>query len=305
MLVVRKILLSVVILMGSTNAFALAMDTINRTDENNMKQGHWVFTNKTKKLPGYSDNQVVEEGDFHDDRKSGKWIFYFNNDKVKHILTYTNNRPNGYAVFYYSNGNKREEGTWKNDRWIGDYKYYYENGNVRNDWKYSVNGRRTGVQKYYHENGQLMIEGNWENGQEAGTIIEYFEDGSVKSERVFNNGKIDQVATKNYQPKEKPGKPSVEKEVKPYVAKESAEKERVITKKEEEVKEATPWSGTGTKSFLNKDGDIVRQGYFENGYLMDGEVFMYTADRKKFRTTYYKEGRVVKIVNHQDSTASN
>ena len=27
-----------------------------------MKQGHWVYTNKIKKLPNYNENQVVEEG---------------------------------------------------------------------------------------------------------------------------------------------------------------------------------------------------------------------------------------------------
>ena len=53
-------------------------------------------------------------------------MFYYNNDKVKHILTFSNNRPDGYAIFYYKNGQKREEGVWKNNKWVGDYKYYYE-----------------------------------------------------------------------------------------------------------------------------------------------------------------------------------
>ena len=35
------------------------------------------------------------------------------------------------------------------------------------------------------------------------------------------------------------------------------------------------------KSFLNKKGQVVRKGYFEKGYLIDGVVFMYTLDGKK------------------------
>lgn len=300
----RKILLSAIVLMSSSSALATAIDTLNRTDVNNMKQGHWVYTNLMKKLPNYSNDQIIEEGDYADDRKTGKWIYYFNNDKVKHILTYTNNRPNGYAIFYYKNGKKREEGTWKNNRWIGDYKYYYENGNVRNEWKYNNTGKRTGVQKYYHENGQLKIEGKWNNGKEAGTITEYYVDGSVKSERIFNNGKIDAVASKNFKKKEKPGKVTVAPIAKVIKEVEPKETATVTTVKKTKPVNNSPWNGTGERSFLNKKGQVIRKGYFEKGYLMDGVVYMYTSDGKKFRTTHYKDGRMVKVENHQESTAT-
>lgn len=275
----------------------------NKIDENNMKQGHWVYTNKQKNLPNYREDQVVEEGDYSDDKKIGKWFFYFNNDKVKHILTYKNNRPDGYAVFYYANGNKREEGTWKNNKWVGDYKYYYKNGNIRNEWKYNENGQRTGIQKYYYETGQLMIEGEWVNGKEAGTIVEYHEDGSVKSERVFMNGKIDIAATKNYEPQQKPGKVTVKKveEALKVVEKEEvSDSAPVVAMSEAPKKNTSPWNGTGERQFFNKKGQVIREGRFENGYLMDGNVYMYTADGKKFRTTVYKGGRIVKEINHQE-----
>lgn len=273
----------------------LAIDLPNEVDENNMKQGHWVYTNKMKNLPNYKEEQVVEEGDYYDDKKTGKWFFYFNNDKVKHVLTYKENRPDGFAIFYYKNGNKREEGTWKNNKWIGDYKYYYKNGNIRNDWSYNQTGQRTGVQKYYYENGQLMIEGSWVNGKEAGTIVEYHEDGSVKSERNYMNGKIDVAATKVFKPQEKAGKVTIKKV--PVVAKVkdvSAVGETPVPKKV-----TAPWNGTGERKFFNKKGQVIRAGYFEKGYLIDGNVYMYTTDGKKFRTTVYKSGRVMKEINHQ------
>jgi len=294
----KKILLSAIILMSSSSAFATMMDTTNRKDSNNKKQGHWVYTNQMKKLPDYRAEQIVEEGDYTDDRKTGKWIFYFNNDKVKHILTYTNNRPNGYAIFYYKNGQKKEEGTWKNNKWVGEYKYYYNNGNLRNDWKYNKSGKRTGVQKYYHENGQLKIEGSWSNGKEAGIITEYFIDGSVKSERVFNNGEIDAIASKKFNISEKPGKVTTL----PIVKKAKKTPSIITTKKAVIPVKSSPWNGTGERSFLNKKGKVIRKGDFENGYLINGVVYMYGANGKKIRTTYYKGGRMVRVENHTDAT---
>lgn len=298
MLKIKTILIYVILIVGTSSVFAITIDTINRIDNNNMKQGHWVYTNQIKKLPNYSENQIVEEGDYMDDRKTGKWYFYYNNDKIKQIVTYSNNLPNGYAIFYYKNGSKKEEGIWKNNKWVGDYKYYYKNGNLRNDWKYNTNGKRTGVQKYYHENGQLKIEGEWNNGNEAGLIIEYYKDGSVKSEKSFNNGKIDIVACKNFKIKEKAGKITIKPTNK---KKTNSDSITVTIKKEEEVQNNAPWNGTGTRSFLNKKGQIIRKGYFEKGYLMDGLVFMYTSDGKKYRTTHYKDGKIIKVENHQDS----
>lgn len=295
-----KIFTLFVALLVSTSA--MAVDAVNKIDENNMKQGHWVFTNKMKNLPNYSENQVVEEGDFQDDKKTGKWYFYYANDKVKHILTYTNNRPDGYAVFYYSNGNKREEGTWKNNKWIGDYKYYYKNGNLRNEWKYNDNGQRTGVQKYYYETGQLMIEGEWVNGKEAGLILEYHEDGSVKSERLYMNGQINAEATKTYKPQQKAGKVTIKTVARAEPITETEETIAVapMAVKKTIDRKTAPWNGTGDRQFFNKKGQVIREGYFENGYLMNGSVYMYTADGKKFRTTQYKDGRVVNEINHQE-----
>ena len=276
------------------NSFAI--DTLNHVDENNMKQGHWVYTNKSKKLPNYAENQVVEEGSYRDDKKTGKWTFYYSNDKVKQILTYSNNRPNGHAVFYYKNGNKREEGTWKNNKWIGNYTYYYENGKIRNDWSYNQSGQRTGVQKYYYDNGQLMVEGEWLNGKESGIITEYYLDGSVKSERVFEGGNLDVSKVIKYDPQEKQGKVTVKKEPKKELDKENI----VIVKKAVEKKETIPWTGTGERQFFNKIGQVVREGYFQNGYLLDGFMYEYKLDGEKNKTIIYREGKVVKEIKHKD-----
>ena len=127
----------------------------------------------------------------------------------------------------------------------------------------------------------------------------------MKSERSFFNGKIDAASTKNYKPKEKAGKVTVKKVAKvkevtkPVAAEKEVATKPLITVAANPKKNNTPWNGTGERQFFNKKGQVIREGYFENGYLMDGKVYMYTADGKKFRTTVYTAGRVTKEINHQ------
>ena len=290
----------------------------NVTDANNLQQGLWVFTNETKKLPGYANDQIVEQGYFKDGRKVGKWQSFYPNGKLQHELTYVNNKPDGFAVFYYTNGKVKEEGIWRNNRWVGDYKYYYENGKLRNDWQYSETGKRTGVQRYYYENGQLMIEGAWENGKESGKLVEYYDDGSVKMEKFYADGILDagNVATFNKGEKKGNNSPSpapvasntpAVKEVKPApkpAVKKSVvdslandENARVIIRKEDATASQKPFDGNGYYELKDREGKIIRKGVFENGYLIEGQFYQYAPSGKQTKIIHYKGGKVIKVEN--------
>jgi antitoxin component YwqK of YwqJK toxin-antitoxin module len=272
--------------------------TYNVIDQNNLKQGHWIYFNKDKKLPDYRDDQKVEEGDYADDLKNGKWTHYFNNDKVKDIITYQGNRPNGFAVFYYPNGNKREEGTWKNNRWVGDYKYYYESGQIASDWKYSAQGSRTGVQKYYHENGQLMIEGEWAEGKESGVIKEFYDNGELKSEKNYQDGKFDAVSSKIY---ERKGPISSTVSITKVETKQSTAQAGAGDSGGDVKYKAGVFDGNGMYQLKDRQGRVARQGLFEKGFLKDGKVFQYSSDGKLFKTTVYKAGVIHEIINHEEA----
>ena len=293
-----KKILNILILLAFSSVkslMAVGTDTLNYTDANNMKQGHWIYYNRDLHLPEFKDHQKVEEGHYFNDQKNGKWIHYFPNDKVKDVITYVGNRPNGYAVFYYANGNKREEGTWRNNRWVGDYKYYHENGNLASEWKYNAQGTRTGVQKYYHENGKLMIEGEWIDGKENGVIKEYYDNGELKSEKNYNNGSFDAANTKTYQRKTPAGAVTT-------TANNDAEpvKKTVTTEDtpKDEYKQGE-FDGNGMFQLKDRHGRVVRQGLFVDGFLKDGKVFQYSADGKLFKTTIYKGGKVTSVITHQ------
>ena len=64
-------------------------------------------------------------------------------------------------------------------------------------------------------------------------------------------------------------------------------------------KEVTPWNGNGERQFFNKDGQVIREGYFEDGYLVNGKVYVYTSKGKKSQTTIFKDGKIIKEVKHK------
>ncbi|MFH1319275.1 MAG: toxin-antitoxin system YwqK family antitoxin [Bacteroidota bacterium] len=256
-------------------------DTTNRTDANNLKQGYWIYFGKHKNLPGYNKDQIVEEGNYTDNRKTGIWKKYFPNGKLQNEVTYINSRPNGHAKIYYQNGNLKEEGLWKEIRWEGNYKFYHENGNLYHEFAYNSWGQREGIQKYYHDNGQVMIEGEWEEGQEAGSVKEYDKNGNIKSEKVFREGTLDTNSTVIYIKEE----PVIEN---PKVAASEA-----IVEISDESSNLEPLNGNGYYKLYNRNRQISKEGFFNNNRLIDGKLYRYNKDGILLSIEVYENGAYV------------
>lgn len=232
-------------------------DTINQRDANNLRQGWWKVYNSDGKYKGYEIGQLVEEGEYLDNKKTGVWTKYYPNGNKKHELTFANNVANGYAKIYYRNGQIQEEGIWKMNRWTGQYKFYYEDGTIKYDWSYNSSGKREGQQKYFHENGVLMYLGDWKSGKESGELVEYYEDGSIKTKRYFQDGKIEPEKTENLvQGKE------FDENIKLYTGK---------LKRELRSGELVD----GYNKLLYPDGSVKSEGIFKDKRLIDGKVFEY------------------------------
>src|SRR5437773_975121 len=92
-------------------------DTINYIDALGKKQRKWIVFGKTKPNTCYTPDGKVEEGNYTDNKKIGKWLEYFCNGNMKSNIEFQNGRPDGYAIMYNENGKISEEGTWKNNRW--------------------------------------------------------------------------------------------------------------------------------------------------------------------------------------------
>jgi antitoxin component YwqK of YwqJK toxin-antitoxin module len=93
-------------------------DTINKTDINNYKVGKWVLKGMHKTGSGYSPQQIIETGNYVNNRKDGVWIEYYKNGKMRNKLTYVNGTLNGRAVFYDEKEKILKEGAFKNNKWV-------------------------------------------------------------------------------------------------------------------------------------------------------------------------------------------
>lgn len=276
-------------------------DTINKEDASGMKNGHWMIFNKTKKLPDYTDDQLVEEGDYVNNKKDGIWIQYYNSGKKKNEITYSGGKPTGYAKFYYKSGIVSEEGNWINGKWDGNYKYYYESGQIAYDWQF-VNGKREGHQLYYYENGRVNYDGNWKNGQEDGELKEYNDKGQLVALKKYNGGKMDTIASKFYTPtastpatapvyKNEPKKEEPKADIK-----KSGAVETII---EEDTDRA--WMGfkeSGYHKVKTKYGVLIRDGYFDKGTFMNGKAYKYSGG-KLIKTIIYKNGKPVEFIENK------
>ena len=248
-------------------------DTINKVDENNLKQGYWIFY--------YSGDKKKAEGKYINNKKEGLWLEYYESGTKKGEITYVKNRPNGYAKFYFENGNVSEEGIWKINKWVGEYKMYHKNGNLSYDWNYNEKGKREGEQKYYHENGKVMISGNWNNGKEEGTIKRFDEKGNLESERTFVDGKQDPNSIKYYT--NKTNENAVEQKT-----------EEVVVKKNTNTK-PKKFDGNGMNIMYNKNRQKFKEGMFVNYKLKDGKKYYYDDDGNLTKTVEVKDYKVVNI----------
>jgi hypothetical protein len=70
-------------------------DTINQLDENDMKQGYWVYYGKDRPYAGYPDSAIIEAGFYLNNRKEGVWKKYNKDGSLKLRGEYKNNRPAG------------------------------------------------------------------------------------------------------------------------------------------------------------------------------------------------------------------
>jgi len=259
-------------------------DTINKSDEKGWKQGRWVVVNSAGLMPDCKEGQILEEGYYQNNRKTGNWKFYHCNGRIKSEVSYKEDKS-AYVKNFYENGVLREEGTWSNNTWIGGYKYFYESGKPYYDFQFNEDGKREGFQKYFFENGNTMYEGTWKDSKESGVIKEYYEDGSLKAEKAFNDGKIDEANVKNYSPK-----PQEKKET---VVKEEKKEEKIV----EQPADLRMPDGKGKTYYSN--GKLERDGEFLKGKFFKGKHFFYK-EGELYKTVFYDEGRPVNTVYARD-----
>lgn len=131
------------------------IDTLNRYDDQNIKQGYWIHYGKDRPELNYPANGKIEEGRFLNDRKEGFWTKYYSDGQTPKIrFNYVNNRPFGEFEKYFPNGNLKEKGNIQYNKYVEERFLYYESGGLE---QRTVFGNQTDSSYYYTNSGCLNV----------------------------------------------------------------------------------------------------------------------------------------------------
>jgi len=257
-------------------------DTVNRLDGTGLKQGWWLVRAPKQDKPGYSDGQLIEEGRYTDNKRTGLWKRYWPSGKPMSEITYVGGFPRGDYRTFYPDGKPEEQGSWDLDRNTGAFKRWHPNGKLAQDFTFNPYGVRDGVQRYYHENGQLEVEVNISEGKEDGTLKRWYANGDPQQVAVFNDGVISAANSRYIKPVHRTEPP------KPDISAPAAPERRA-----EETTNIALFRANGVNTLYDKQLRLSQQGEFKDGRLWNGKYYRYNGSGLLYRIEVYQQGRFV------------
>ncbi len=223
-----KILAIVFLVFVSANALAQTDTIINLTDQQGLKQGHWI-----KKYP---DKKIMYDGIFKDNHPVGEFRRYYNDGALQSLLIFSNDGREALATMYHSNGKVSSKGKYVDQLKEGKWQFFsaidgyliceeYYSGNMKNgpsvkfypdstiaekvnyvndlmqgEWiqyypngivcekSHYKNGKATGEFKVWFDDGKVEITGQYKNDKRDGEWLIYNDDGSLKHKLHYKNG---------------------------------------------------------------------------------------------------------------------
>lgn len=176
------------------SAFSFAQ--VNQVDSQGRKNGTWAKY--------YPNTQVLRyKGQFIHGKPVGKFVYYFEDAKVKAIILHDTNSNHAKAYMYFANGALAASGNYIGQKKDSIWTEFSPNGDVTSRSTYK-NGKLDGLKTMYYgtdvsprPNEVLILKKiHFKNGQADGPFISYFDDGTVKSKGQFKNGELEGVVKK-------------------------------------------------------------------------------------------------------------
>lgn len=187
--------LFLILVMITVLATGQQSDTLNLTDSQGRKQGHWV-----KKYP---DGTVQYDGYFKDDKPVGQFRRYYESGSLKSMIFYEENSREVRARFYHPNGfaaaegmylDQYKEGKWvffseKTEGYLICEEYYHADKRNGISVKYYKDGKtaekiiftddiRSGEWTQYYVTGKLCLKGYYSRGKLNGSFEVYYANGN-------------------------------------------------------------------------------------------------------------------------------
>ena len=183
---------------------AQVSDSINKTDNNGKKQGHWIKR--------YLNGHIQYNGYFKDDQPTGVFKRFFENDTLRSVLVFSSDGKMAEASIYHPNGciaskgkfvNQMKEGKWLfysarieaylicEEEYLNNLKNgpslkYYPDKTLAEKVNYSKD-MRTGEWVQYFPNGKACLKANYIDGKLQGKFEVFFTDGKPEYVGQYKN----------------------------------------------------------------------------------------------------------------------
>jgi antitoxin component YwqK of YwqJK toxin-antitoxin module len=156
---------------------------INLTDKQGRKQGHWI-----KKYPN---ENTMYEGNFKDDHPVGDFKRYFDDQKLKSVLIYSEDGRKASATIYHSNGNIAAKGNYIDQLKDGKWQFFSEftNSYLVAEEYYSANLRNGPSLKFFHDS-TIAESLSYSNDIKQGEWMKFYPSGAVLMKTNFLKGKM-------------------------------------------------------------------------------------------------------------------
>ncbi len=207
----------------------------------------------------YSNEQLMEEGQYKDGKKEGKWNYYSPSGTLIESKTYSNGIKNGEYKKYYHTGELEEVGNYKNGKEEGQWLDYYKNGNLSFSYNFK-DGKLDGIYKNLDENGNYIYIKEFKDGKSIGKS-QYFEENKLKLEVEDLSNSENQVFFTN-----------IEKH-KLYYTNGQLMEEGIYKNFEKE----------GLWKKYDSEGKLIKEEYYKNGEL-----------QKEIKEPIKEEGRAIR-----------
>jgi antitoxin component YwqK of YwqJK toxin-antitoxin module len=178
-----KSILVLALLVFHVSSFSQIHDSINKTDSNGMKQGHWI-----KKYP---DGHVQYDGYFKDNQPIGAFKRFFENDTLHSLLIFNGDGKETLAFLYHPNGFLASKGKFVNQLKEGKWKFFSEKikGCLISEEEYKTN-IRNGISLKYYPDSSLAEKVFYINDVRNGAWIQFFPNGNICLKATYVNGKL-------------------------------------------------------------------------------------------------------------------
>jgi antitoxin component YwqK of YwqJK toxin-antitoxin module len=178
-----KLFITTALLFLTVYATGQTETSINVTDKQGKKQGHWI-----KKYPN---ENIMYDGYFKDNHPVGEMKRYYEDATLKSVLSYSDNGGKAIAVLYYPNGYISAKGTYVDQKKEGRWQFYssFKNECRISEENYSDN-LRNGLSIKYYADSTVAEKTSYVNDIKQGEWVQYYPSGKVSLKTDYLNGKV-------------------------------------------------------------------------------------------------------------------